>query len=276
MDYTIRVTKQQYADTPLILRMLGRDHIQENVNRPEGLPLWQVIYGVSGRGRFRIDGRNYSLFEGQAALLPPHTAHRYESTGDEWTVHFIGFGGNSCQKFLYDLRFSEPGVYHIVDNGGLSSGFGAHISAMESIFLSKMPLKHRALSKELYAALLDLSAGSRFDKHFQGEKEDETVSDILYYLEEHFSEDIALSDLAEKFHMTPEYLCTRFKQGSGDTVSGYLRRIRIGRARILLMENPELPLREIGEMCGFRSASYFGKVFREMTGTTPQKFRSLV
>ena len=127
MDYTIRTTKKQYADTPLLLRMLGTDHLQEPVNRPAGLPLWQIIYGLSGTGRFLIEGRNYILHESQAALLTPHISHRYESAGGEWIVHFIGFTGNSCQKILYDVKFSEPGVYHLGGTEGRKQEFLSHV-----------------------------------------------------------------------------------------------------------------------------------------------------
>ena len=41
------------------------------------------------------------------------------------------------------------------------------------------------------------------------------------------------------------------------------------------MERPDLNLSRIGELCGYRSPSYFGKVFREMTGLTPQNFRTV-
>ena len=81
--------------------------------------------------------------------------------------------------------------------------------------------------------------------------------------------------IGEEFHLTPEYLCARFKNSTGETVGQYLKRVRIGRARILLMERPDLNLSRIGELCGYRSPSYFGKVFREMTGLTPQNFRTV-
>ena len=44
---------------------------------------------------------------------------------------------------------------------------------------------------------------------------------------------------------------------------------------MLLMERPELTLAKAGEMCGYRSPSYFGKVFKEETGMTPQTFKTL-
>ena len=80
MDYTVRVTKQQYINTPLVLRMAGIDHIQEKVNRPSGLPVWQILYGASGTGNIRIEESRYNLGEGQIAVLPPHTGHQYEAS----------------------------------------------------------------------------------------------------------------------------------------------------------------------------------------------------
>jgi hypothetical protein len=60
-------------------------------------------------------------------------------------------------------------------------------------------------------------------------------------------------------------------QETGETIMRQLTSIRIGRARQLLLENPDLPVYKVGELCGFRSPSYFGKVFRAYTGVSPQK-----
>ena len=280
MDYTIRTTKQQYTNTPLVLSMFGIGHEQEKVNRPRGIALWQILYGVSGSGKMRIEGRNYLLHEGEMALLPPHIGHQYEKSGDSWTVHFLGFGGNSCQKILFDLKLREPGVYHHRQGrgaGGLSRSaeITAHLTRFKDILSGGQPAKHRLLSKELYALLLDLAEGSTRSGFLSAGGEDELATEVIGFLEEHFSEDIALSALAEEFGLTPEYLCARFKKRTGETIITSLRRIRVGHARMILMEHPEKPLREVGEMCGFRSASYFGKIFREQTGVTPQNFRTL-
>ena len=97
--------------------------------------------------------------------------------------------------------------------------------------------------------------------------------EMILYLEDHYSEDISLDGLAAHFQRTPEYLCSIFKAATGETISHYLRRIRIHRAKVLLMERPDTGLREISEACGFHSVSYFGKVFREATGFTPQGYR---
>ncbi len=275
MDYTVRVTKQQYMNTPLVLRMAGIDHIQEKVNRPSGLPVWQILYGASGTGNIRIEESRYNLGEGQIAVLPPHTGHQYESAQNEWKVHFLGFDGNSCQKLLTDLGLAQPGVYHLSHGEKASQAFLLHLKEIESVINSQIHLKYRVLSKELYSTLLDLASGSSLERTALWNDPDGLMSDVIEYLEKHCSEDISLMQIGEEFHLTPEYLCARFKNSTGETVGQYLKRVRIGRARILLMERPDLNLGRIGELCGYRSPSYFGKVFREMTGLTPQNFRTV-
>ena len=275
MDYTVRVTKQQYMNTPLVLRMAGIDHIQEKVNRPSGLPVWQILYGASGTGNIQIEESRYNLGEGQIAVLPPHTGHQYESAQNEWKVHFLGFDGNSCQKLLTDLGLAQPGVYHLSHGEKASQAFLLHLKEIESVINSQIHLKYRVLSKELYSTLLDLASGSSLERTALWNDPDGLMSDVIEYLEKHCSEDISLMQIGEEFHLTPEYLCARFKNSTGETVGQYLKRVRIGRARILLMERPDLNLRRIGELCGYRSPSYFGKVFREMTGLTPQNFRTV-
>ena len=275
MDYMVRVTKQQYINTPLVLRMAGIDHIQEKVNRPSGLPVWQILYGASGTGNIRIEESRYNLGEGRIAVLPPHTGHQSESAQNEWKVHFLGFDGNSCQKLLTDLGLARPGVYHLSHSEKASQAFLLHLKEIVSVINSQIHLKYRVLSKELYSTLLDLASGSSLERTALWNDPDGLMSDVIEYLEKHCSEDISLMQIGEEFHLTPEYLCSRFKNSTGETVGQYLKRVRIGRARILLMERPDLNLSRIGELCGYHSPSYFGKVFREMTGLTPQNFRTV-
>ena len=97
--------------------------------------------------------------------------------------------------------------------------------------------------------------------------------EMILFLEDHYQEDISLDMLAAQFRRTPEYLCSVFKAATGETISHYLRRIRIHRAKVLLIEQPDAGVREVSETCGFHSVSYFGRVFREATGFTPQGYR---
>ena len=269
MRYSISVTKRQYAKTPLLLRTLGIDHVQDPIYRPNGFPVWQLFYGVSGSGEFLLDGWRGVLRPGQAALLAPNEAHSYHSLDGEWILHYIGIEGKLCQKLLASLGIGQSGLYSLAKPEVLLE----HLKTLERIQLEAHSDSGLLSSKELYSLLLDFSQSlsplpdSRYTETSGMGKE------MILFLEDHFGEDLSLDMLAAQFRRTPEYLCGIFKAATGETISHYLRRIRIHQAKVLLMERPDASLREISEACGFHSVSYFGKVFREATGFTPQGYR---
>ena len=269
MRYSISVSKRQYAKTPLLLRTLGIDLVQDPIYRPAGFPVWQLFYGVSGSGEFLFDGCRGILRPGQAALLAPNEAHSYRSLEGEWVLHYVGFEGKLCPKLMASLGIGQSGLYSLARPEVLLG----HIKALERIQLEAHTDASLFSSKELYSLLLDFSQSltplpdSRYTEATGIEKE------MILFLEDHYGEDISLDDLAAQFRRTPEYLCSIFKAATGETILHYLRRVRIHRAKVLLMDQPDAPLREIAEACGFRSLSYFGKVFREATGFTPQGYR---
>ena len=268
MRYSISVTKRQRERIPLLLRSVGINHLQEPIRRPNGFPLWQIFYGVSGSGEFFLDGERAVLRPGQIAVLEPHMKHGYQSSGGDWTVHYVGFEGDACIRILNCLRLSRQGIYSLADPGL----FLSHLSALEQLASVSKP-QHILCSKELYNLLLDLSGGVRRLPMSQAEEGSGLVKEIILYLEDHFAQDLSLDDLSAHFHKTPEYLCSVFKSVTGETIMHYLRRIRIHHAKVLLMESPDTGIKDISRSCGFSSVSYFGRVFRETTGYTPQGYR---
>ena len=268
MRYSISVTKRQRERIPLLLRSIGINHLQEPIRRPNGFPLWQIFYGVSGSGEFFLDGERAVLRPGQIAVLEPHMKHGYQSSGGDWTVHYVGFEGDACIRILNCLRLSRQGIYSLADPGL----FLSHLSALEQLASVSKP-QHILCSKELYNLLLDLSGGVRRLPMSQAEEGSGLVKEIILYLEDHFAQDLSLDDLSAHFHKTPEYLCSVFKSVTGETIMHYLRRIRIHHAKVLLMESPDTGIKDISRSCGFSSVSYFGRVFRETTGYTPQGYR---
>lgn len=269
MHYTMRVYKRQYRKTPLILRNLGTYHEQGEIDRPRGFPVWQILYGVDRSGTFSLDGSRGLLRPGQIALLYPGEAHQYRSAGGDWTVHFLGFDGSLCRELLVTLGMTRSGLYSLSD----PDRFLRHLDTLEGLMRERRPDCLSECSKALYALLLDLSGDitrlpdSRFTQSTGLGRE------MMLYLEDHYAEDISLDDLGAQFRRTPEYLCSVFKESTGETVMQYLRRIRIHHAQVLLLTAPDIRLREVAEACGFHSLSYFCKVFRESTGVTPQSFR---
>jgi AraC-like DNA-binding protein len=68
------------------------------------------------------------------------------------------------------------------------------------------------------------------------------------------------------------YFCKMFKKATGLTFTEYLGRVRVEKAKTLLL-NPHLRISEIAYDVGFQSLTHFNRVFREITGEAPTAFR---
>ncbi len=84
---------------------------------------------------------------------------------------------------------------------------------------------------------------------------------------------LTVTDMAEELKLSEVYLRKLFQANLGVSPVQYLRRRRIDHACDLL-DNTVLPAKNIAVECGFRDVQFFHRVFREMTGTTPRKYRN--
>lgn len=103
-------------------------------------------------------------------------------------------------------------------------------------------------------------------------KENHIIRDIAKYVEANYREDISLQDIASHFFLSREYISRKFKQEFGVTMSDFISRIRIGKAKLLL-ENSQLRISQIAESVGYQDENYFSKVFKKQEGIRPGEYR---
>jgi AraC-like DNA-binding protein len=87
--------------------------------------------------------------------------------------------------------------------------------------------------------------------------------------------DLSLSRLAAQLELAPHQLSELINTRLGKSFSRYLREQRVAEAARLLLEKPSMSVLEIGLSAGFSSQSNYYDAFREITGMTPGKYRSL-
>lgn len=98
------------------------------------------------------------------------------------------------------------------------------------------------------------------------------VSEVASYISSHYTEASSLDSVAKHFFMSKSYLSRIFKQNTGYTVNEYINISRIQEARKLLMES-DMRITQIAEAVGYDSITYFEKIFRSHTGTSPLRYR---
>lgn len=86
-------------------------------------------------------------------------------------------------------------------------------------------------------------------------------------------EDLSLSTVAKAVHMSTFYFCKQFKKATGLSFTSYLGRVRIEKAKQMLL-NPHARISEVAFECGFQSLTHFNRVFRKLVGESPSNYRA--
>ncbi|MBD0381512.1 response regulator [Paenibacillus sedimenti] len=100
------------------------------------------------------------------------------------------------------------------------------------------------------------------------------IDQCIRYLSNHYQEDLSLEDISQKFHFHPSYFSTIFKSVAGIGFSEYMQRVRIDRAKQLILKT-DYKMADIAIKVGYRDAAYFTKIFKKETGTSPYKYKRI-
>jgi AraC-like DNA-binding protein/ligand-binding sensor protein len=92
-------------------------------------------------------------------------------------------------------------------------------------------------------------------------------------ISEHQADDLSLGSVARAVNTSTFYFCKLFKKATGLHFTDYLARVRIEKAKNLLL-NPNARVSEIAYEAGFQSLTHFNRVFKKVTGQSPTAYRS--
>lgn len=103
-------------------------------------------------------------------------------------------------------------------------------------------------------------------------QEDLIINGMKSYLEENYSQQITLYDVAAHLHMNYSYLSAYISQNTGKHFSEHLNDTRIRHAKKMLITTAR-SISYISEAVGYTDQSYFGKIFKKYVGVTPLQYR---
>ena len=100
------------------------------------------------------------------------------------------------------------------------------------------------------------------------------ILELLTYLDEHYNQDIGLSELADRVGMSTAYLSVLFKTEVGTSYVKYLTDLRIKKAKKLLQDGYKV--HEVSELVGYNNYRYFCDIFKKHEGMTPNEYKGNV
>jgi AraC-like DNA-binding protein/ligand-binding sensor protein len=134
------------------------------------------------------------------------------------------------------------------------------------------PRQHESLVRLLSIFAEHLSMVSNQVVVQQRNAEPPSITRAKEFIHEHQGEDLSLGQVAKAVNTSTFYFCKMFKKATGLNFTNYLSRIRIEKAKNLLL-NPNLRVSEIAFEVGFQSLTHFNRVFKKIIGQAPTQYR---
>ena len=102
----------------------------------------------------------------------------------------------------------------------------------------------------------------------------ERLNRVLVYIQENSDQPLTLDRLAAVVHFSPYHFHRIFSACVGETVSGYVRRVRLDRAAMKIYFTDE-PITEIALATGYETPAAFAKAFKQRFGTSPTEYKKI-
>ncbi len=112
-----------------------------------------------------------------------------------------------------------------------------------------------------------------FEEAQQSAPENPTIAQIKDYIGKNYQNDLlSVKDISSHVFLSVSYVCTYFKNETGQTLNQYLTEYRMERAKELL-QDPRYKIADISSKVGYSDGNYFGKSFKKYSGLSPSEYR---
>ena len=267
-------------------------------SRPSNIHLhhhdfFELYYLRSGEMNYIVDGQHYILHPGNLLFIAPDQFHRPDvmSTSDfERFVLWIH------PAFMNSALEHLPGLSADLFSGARISNFLClNVSQRETLEMLLSSLEQESCSSQAYRQtmchailialiihvkrmMIDLPQADRpsFAAHSPAalhpvtDISGEQLREVFSYIQNHLSEDLSTSALAERFFFNPNTLARRFKKHAGIPIGDYVRKKRLATARLLIYQGMNTV--QAGTVSGFSDYSTFYRAFRQEYGASPKAF----
>ncbi|ACL75353.1 AraC family transcriptional regulator [Ruminiclostridium cellulolyticum] len=271
MERIFSVLTERDISLPIFVTGVGYEHYQDHVTRKEGFPNYHLAFCEQGVGKLIICNREYLIEQKTAFFFYPNVPHEYYPVAEPWSLRWIIFSGSSVHTLLNAAGIGRFEVYML--NSPEEVTFCCN--KLHKILLEKKSTSMLEASGVLYNFLANIN---KLIEEVNSEGDTQLIkklNSIIGFIKNNFKKDITLEELATHAGISSSYLCRIFKKEYGISPFTYILRCRVNAAKEELINFPDKSIKAISLDTGFNSCSYFGSVFKEYEGYSPNRFREL-
>ncbi len=242
----------------------------------------ELVYILGGTAQHNMGGIETTLKKGDYFVIDYKTEHQYISKEKNLTIinclflpefldkNFLGARSfnDLVERYFFRIarrKIKGPASNQVFsDNGNIA-------------FLIEKMYNEYEEKKEGYLEILKNCLAEIIIHTVRQIGSDNSLSDIcasvLDYIQREYMNEITLGSVCKELNYSLPYVSAKFKRETGETFISYLQNVRIEKACALLLETG-LSVSEVAEQVGYNNIKFFNKVFKKVTKTTPQKYRS--
>lgn len=226
-----------------------------------------VIICADGSGWCDLDGVRHDITASQFLIIPPRTPHRYYADADRpWSIWWLHITGSDVSSLLSAIGLTTQAPTALL--AAPLRIFGLVESICDDLAADETSASLTAAAGGAWNLLARLAAerNTRAVDH-------EPIARVQRYLREHLDVASSVPEMAKMAGFSTSHFSFRFRAATGYTVTEYVKRLRIARARQLLIITAA-PISDIAAAVGYTDSFYFSRQFSAVNHVSPRAFRA--
>ena len=235
-----------------------------------------------GNGNIILKNQEFDYADGTLIVIPPNYSHRIVSTKEKCFWEFIYL---NPAEFLSDYMESwkvkelvgKISSRPIVKRQSEISLFARELDClMDQIRIQESGYKNciKGLIYTLFMEIIKVNSQAFYDEEpvCKGKQDKlEKLQKAMCYVEEHYAEEIKVSDIAEAAYISETYLRKLFAENYNMTPIQYVDFTRI-HAACRILQREVVTISDVAHRVGFGNMSTFIRNFKSVTGKTPKLY----
>jgi AraC-like DNA-binding protein len=242
--------------------------------RPQGCPTSILMYCSAGTGFYSIDGVDpQNLSAGHIIMIPPDTPHVYGASEDDpWSVYWVHSRGIFFEQYYKTLLSHLPVEVSEIMGEKIKDLFRQCFTILKSPWQNEEYFYVCQLMGTAMAMISCIGKGIGSQIALRGTH---GVDKAIMFINEHLHENVTLKDLVGASGLSSSQLHNLFHRATSFAPIEYFLQAKILAASRDLYFS-ELPIKDIAYSYGIEDPYYFSRLFKKITGVSPQYYRSMV
>lgn len=261
---------------PTMVYITNQSHDRKTIRRPlhKHESVCELLLVHKGNGVYHVNDKSYALQEGSVIFYNQGDLHEVENPDQQEMGNYCVGISHLHLKGLPDNCLVQPGEPYVRHSGTM---FPILKGLLDQMYELEGSGEEGDLAAQLLCSALILMSTSleTMPATFLHKRQDEKmVQDIQKYLNQHYTEDISLNDIADALHCSVTHISHIFKKSTGNTPIQYVICRRIGQAQTLLIST-DYTATQIATMVGYDNTNYFSTQFSKIVGMSPARYREM-